>query len=194
MFLFGKYNCPACGCRVTVPGYCFRHRSWFNRVWDRWFGNQWYRNEVRHANTVPREPQVHDILRYGGTQMGKTTARRQAAERVMSDAEAEMQKVRIGDVVSRTGHDEHLVYTNNHVYVDPADGKEKVSYWGTNFDLVCIKEPMPLEGDDEPYIKIGETESNLIRRYSYKYRLINYKEKLQEIGREDLIPGERVEE
>lgn len=74
---------------------------------------------------------------------------------------------RLGDVVTRDGTDEHLVYGD----IDNGYG---------NMDVVCIKEP------SQKWIKIGETESNLVRRYEFKYRLLNWRAKLREIGREDL--------
>ena len=72
-----------------------------------------------------------------------------------------------GDIVTRDGTDEHLIYL-------PVDN------WG-NIDVVCIKEP------STRYIKLGETESNLERRYNFIRRSINCETLLNIIGRNDLI-------
>jgi hypothetical protein len=80
---------------------------------------------------------------------------------------------KLGDIVSRDGSDEHLIYA-------PVDD------WG-NIDIVCIKEPKIYEGSTEPWIKIGEVESNLKRRYSFLRHSLNHEIILENIGRTDLI-------
>lgn len=67
----------------------------------------------------------------------------------------------VGDVVSRDGTDEHLVYSVNDA--------------GDLIGVVCIKEP------SSQWTKLGETESNMARRYTFINKLLNYKEKMKEI-------------
>ncbi len=69
--------------------------------------------------------------------------------------------MQIGDVVSRDGTDEHLVY-----HVNDA---------GDLIGVVCIKEP------SSDWTKIGETERNLTRRYSFINKMVNWEDKISEI-------------
>lgn len=73
-----------------------------------------------------------------------------------------MDEIKIGDVVTRDGTDEHLVFGIN----DPACDL---------IDVVCIKNPK------SGWTKISETESNLTRRYTSLYRHVNYMDKLKMI-------------
>ena len=59
----------------------------------------------------------------------------------------------VGDVVSRDGNDEHEILAFN-------ECRDLI-------DVRCIKEPPIYEGSDEPWTRLGETESNLTRRYSF---------------------------
>jgi len=60
-------------------------------------------------------------------------------------------KYEVGDIVTRDGTDEHEILTIDYDY---------------GLILVkCIKEPFAEKGE-EPWISLGETEHNLIRRYS----------------------------
>jgi hypothetical protein len=88
----------------------------------------------------------------------------------ISEPETEFQQ---WDIVSRDGTDEHLIY-------------EPVDDWG-NISVVCIKEPKISEGNTEPWTKIGETESNLARRYDFIAKSQNPEQLLYHIGRLDLF-------
>lgn len=91
-----------------------------------------------------------------------------------------MHSWRVGTVVTRTGEDEQMIYTEAHSRINE-QGNRVVDYWMNNMDIVCIK------ADSQGIYKVGDTESNLTRRYDFKYHLVNWKNKLKEIGREDLI-------
>ena len=56
-----------------------------------------------------------------------------------------------GDIVTRDGTDEHEILDIWYDYM--------------LIDVKCITEPKIYPGQDEPWIKLGEEESNLIRRY-----------------------------
>jgi hypothetical protein len=59
-----------------------------------------------------------------------------------------------GDIVTRDGSDRHVIMS--------------IDYDWLNMDVKCIKEPKvlpPIEEGDVPWIRLGEVESNLIRRY-----------------------------
>jgi hypothetical protein len=58
----------------------------------------------------------------------------------------------VGDYVTRDGTDVHLV-------VD-------IDEWGDLGTFRCVKEPAPYEPGDAPWIRLGEDECNLTRRYS----------------------------
>lgn len=60
-------------------------------------------------------------------------------------------KYEVGDIVTRDGTDEHEIL--------------EIDYDWITMTVKCIKEPKIWEGSDEPWIKLGEEESNLIRRY-----------------------------
>lgn len=96
------------------------------------------------------------------------------------DGEFECKKWRAGDVVTRDGSDENLIYTNRHVHINES-GEEDVSYYMNNLDLICIKAP------DAGWIKVGELESNLVRRYSFCYRMLNWKDHLKDAGLLDKV-------
>lgn len=57
----------------------------------------------------------------------------------------------VGDIVTRDGTDEHLVYD---------DGRD-----GGNIGVICIKAPRSYDGG-EPWTSVGEAERNLARRYT----------------------------
>jgi len=60
-------------------------------------------------------------------------------------------KYEIGDIVSRDGTDEQEILEIDYNYI--------------LLTVKCVKEPKIWEGSDEPWIKLGDEESNLIRRY-----------------------------
>ena len=60
-----------------------------------------------------------------------------------------------GDIVTRDGTDEQMI-----VSIDGSDPTDLVL-------VRCIKEPTLYEGTTEPWCRIGEEESNLVRRYSF---------------------------
>lgn len=64
----------------------------------------------------------------------------------------ESMEIGIGDIVTRDGTDWHLVYG--------------VNASGDLISVICIKEPNKRDSDDSPWIKLGETEHNLVGRYS----------------------------
>ncbi len=57
----------------------------------------------------------------------------------------------VGDIVTRDGTDEHII--------------KDIDYDFMLVGVECVKEPST-SGKNEPWTKIGEYESNLIRRYS----------------------------
>jgi hypothetical protein len=80
-------------------------------------------------------------------------------------------EIGVGDIVTRDGTDKHLVYGINES--------------GDLLDVVCIKEP------SSPWTHIGETESNLTRRYSLLEKAIY---KVIDEFPEDCKKAERVDE
>ncbi len=74
-----------------------------------------------------------------------------------------------GDIVTRDGTDEHLVYDINDA--------------GDLIDVVCIKEP------NSKWIKYGETESNLTRRYNLIAHLINWKNEILKLKDNGFLTG-----
>lgn len=85
----------------------------------------------------------------------------------------EKRELKKGDIVTRDGTDEHLVFSENEGY--------------GNIDVVCIKEPHVTDGNGKPWISIGEIETNLERRYNFLRKSTNMNDLLKIIGREDLI-------
>jgi hypothetical protein len=59
---------------------------------------------------------------------------------------------KVGDIVTRDGTDEYEVISTRYD-----------AMWIT---VKCIKEPAIFEGANEPWIHIGQIESNMARRYS----------------------------
>ncbi len=59
----------------------------------------------------------------------------------------------VGDYVTRDGADVHQVVSLNHPHADTGVFR-------------CVVEPQPWFEDGEPWIRAGETEDNLTRRYS----------------------------
>ena len=75
----------------------------------------------------------------------------------------EKYRIKVGDVVTRDGTDEHEVL--------------EIDYdWGT-MKVKCIKEPAIWSGGSEPWTKLGEIEENIIERYTLVMKNITKGEK-----------------
>jgi len=61
-----------------------------------------------------------------------------------------------GDIVSRDGTDEHLIYDMNRA--------------GDFINVICLKAPK------DKWTAVGETEGNVARRYTLKEHLLNWRE------------------
>lgn len=82
-----------------------------------------------------------------------------------------------GDVVSRDGTDEYLIYDINSA--------------GDLIEVICIKELLT-SPRNSPWMLINETKSDPSNRYIFKYHIINWQEKLKIINKEDLINGRKI--
>lgn len=98
----------------------------------------------------------------------------EAARNVWLKPDVNKSLFKIGDVVSRCGRDEQLVYGADNDY-------------GNVIDVIVI-------GNPNSYEKLGDVENNMAERYTFKYHLVNWKDKLRELGREDLIDVEKTQD
>lgn len=65
---------------------------------------------------------------------------------------------RVGDIVTRDGNDEQEILA-----ID-AEGPNALLF------VRCVKEPPIYEGATEPWCRLGDEESNLVRRYRFVRR------------------------